>query len=90
MSWMTPALVTTLAPLYRPMPEAPRGIIRMPAGQTVLLDPVSAGESRQIEVLDGVGRVLCPCEETQGMTLAFLQQNDRITTGPSVQRRGLH
>lgn len=77
---MTHALVTTLSPLYRPMPETPRGIIRMPAGQKVLLDPVSAGESRQIEVLDGVGRVLCPCEETQGMTLAFLQQNDRITT----------
>lgn len=72
--------LTAVTSLYRPMPDLPRGVIRMPTGQTVLLDPVSAGKSRQIEVLEGVGRVLCPCEETEGMTLAFLQQGDSITT----------
>ena len=33
-----------------------------------------------LEVLDGVARVYCPCEETEGMTLAFLQQGDQVRT----------
>ncbi len=31
-------------------------------------------------MLDGVARVYCPCEETEGMTLAFLQQGDQLRT----------
>ncbi|TGG78286.1 MAG: Crp/Fnr family transcriptional regulator [Aphanocapsa feldmannii 277cV] len=72
----------SLTAAFRPMPDAaPRSAVRMPVGQTALLDPVgSDGGGRQIEVLEGVGRVLCPCEETEGMTLAFLHSGDRLMT----------
>ena len=30
--------------------------------------------------MEGVCRVYCPCEETEGMTLAFLQPGDRLRT----------
>ena len=33
-----------------------------------------------MEVLEGVARVYCPCEETEGMTLAFLQSGDQLRT----------
>jgi len=33
-----------------------------------------------LEVVEGVCRVYCPCEETEGMTLAFLQAGDRLRT----------
>ena len=33
-----------------------------------------------LEVMEGVCRVYCPCEETEGMTLAFLQSGDRLRT----------
>ena len=33
-----------------------------------------------MEVLDGIARVYCPCEETEGMTLAFLQSGDQLRT----------
>jgi hypothetical protein len=33
-----------------------------------------------LEVLEGVARVYCPCEETEGMTLAFLQEGDQVRT----------
>jgi len=54
----------------------------MPIGQTVLLDsttrPGPGGHC--IEVLEGIARVFCPCEETEGMTLAFLQAGDQLRT----------
>ena len=52
----------------------------MPRLQTVLLDPVGRDQATVLEVLEGVCRVYCPCEETEGMTLAFLQSGDRLRT----------
>jgi hypothetical protein len=52
----------------------------MPAGQTVLIDPRLQPGSCCLEVLEGVARVYCPCEETEGMTLAFLQAGDQLRT----------
>ena len=52
----------------------------MPRLQTVLLDPAGRDQATVLEVLEGVCRVYCPCEETEGMTLAFLQSGDRLRT----------
>ena len=52
----------------------------MPRQQTVLLDPSGRDQATVLEVLEGVCRVYCPCEETEGMTLAFLQSGDRLRT----------
>jgi hypothetical protein len=65
---------------FRFLPDDPVAAVRMPAGQTVLLDPARRPSGSCIEVLDGVARVYCPCEETEGMTLAFLQAGDQLCT----------
>ena len=62
------------------LPDAPLNAVRMPVGQTVLLDPSLRPQGSCIEVLDGMARVYCPCEETEGMTLAFLQPGDQLRT----------
>ena len=54
--------------------------VRLPVGQVVLLDPVLRPQASCIEVLEGMARVYCPCEETEGMTLAFLQPGDQLRT----------
>jgi CRP-like cAMP-binding protein len=56
------------------------GPIRMPVGQTVLIDPSLRPQASCIEVIEGIARVYCPCEETEGMTLAFLQPGDHLAT----------
>ena len=61
-------------------PDAPLAAVRLPAGQCVLLDPTPRSGGSCLEVLDGVARVFCPCEETEGMTLAFLQPGDQLRT----------
>jgi CRP-like cAMP-binding protein len=33
-----------------------------------------------MEVIDGIARVFCPCEETEGMTIAFLQAGESLRT----------
>jgi CRP-like cAMP-binding protein len=65
---------------FRFLPDAPVNAVRMPVGQTVLLDPALRPEGACIEVLEGMARVYCPCEETEGMTLAFLQPGDQLRT----------
>ena len=65
---------------FRFLPDAPVNAVRMPVGQTVLLDPALRPEGSCIEVLEGMARVYCPCEETEGMTLAFLQPGDQLRT----------
>ena len=62
------------------LPADSLAAMRMPAGQTVLLDPAHRPSGSFIEVLDWVARVYCPCEETEGMTLAFLQAGDQLCT----------
>ena len=52
----------------------------MPRSQTVLIDPAGRDQASVLEVIEGVCRVYCPCEETEGMTLAFLQSGDRLRT----------
>ncbi|MCT0214026.1 helix-turn-helix domain-containing protein [Synechococcus sp. CS-1324] len=65
---------------FRFLPDSPSTAVRMPVGQTVLLDPAGRPGGCCLEVLEGVARVYCPCEETEGMTLAFLQAGDRLRT----------
>lgn len=52
----------------------------MPAGQSVLIDNSQLKVRSCLEVVKGVARVYCPCEETEGMTLAFLQEGDELRT----------
>ncbi len=52
----------------------------MATGQSVLIDPSARRGKTCLEVLDGIARVYCPCEETEGMTLAFLQSGDQLRT----------
>ena len=52
----------------------------MPRSQTVLIDPSGRDQATVLEVIEGVCRVYCPCEETEGMSLAFLQSGDRLRT----------
>jgi len=54
--------------------------IRLPIGRSVLLDPGLSPPGSCLEVLEGIARVYCPCEETEGMTLAFLQAGDQLRT----------
>ena len=54
--------------------------VRVPVGQSVLLDPALRPDGSCIEVIEGLARVYCPCEETEGMTLAFLQPGDQLRT----------
>ena len=65
---------------FRFLPDDPVAAVRVPAGQTVLIDPGLRPGATCLEVLDGVARVYCPCEETEGMTLAFLQAGDQLRT----------
>ncbi|MFY8149244.1 MAG: Crp/Fnr family transcriptional regulator [Prochlorococcaceae cyanobacterium] len=65
---------------FRFLPDAPCAAVRVSVGQTVLLDPGLRREGSCIEVLEGIARVYCPCEETEGMTLAFLQAGDQLRT----------
>ncbi len=65
---------------FRFLPDEPVAAVRMPTGQSVLIDPSARSGAGCIEVLEGVARVYCPCEETEGMTLAFLQSGDQLRT----------
>ena len=55
-------------------------IVRLVPGQSVLIDPSSRPMRTCLEVESGIARVYCPCEETEGMTLAFLQSGDQLRT----------
>ncbi|MEI7951659.1 MAG: helix-turn-helix domain-containing protein [Synechococcaceae cyanobacterium ELA182] len=55
-------------------------IVRLRVAQVVLIDPSLRPTGSTLEVLGGVARVFCPCEETGGMTLAFLQSGDHLCT----------
>ena len=52
--------------------------IRLAQGQSLLIDPAAGPAGSTLEVLEGVARVFCPCPETEGMTLAFLQAGDQL------------
>ena len=65
---------------FRSYSEPPSSAVRMATGQSVLIDPSSRRGDTCLEVIDGIARVYCPCEETEGMTLAFLQSGDQLRT----------
>ena len=65
---------------FRSYTDTPPSAVRMATGQSVLIDPSSRRGDTCLEVLDGIARVYCPCEETEGMTLAFLQSGDQLRT----------
>ncbi|MFM2172840.1 MAG: hypothetical protein RLZZ54_767 [Cyanobacteriota bacterium] len=60
------------------LPTAPFRTVRLPAGHSVLLNPALLPDACCIEVVEGMARVYCPCEETEGMTIAFLQPGDQL------------
>jgi len=68
------------ATAYRFLPDNSIAPLSMPRSQTVLIDPAGRDQATVLEVIEGVCRVYCPCEETEGMTLAFLQSGDRLRT----------
>ncbi|MEI7664897.1 MAG: helix-turn-helix domain-containing protein [Synechococcaceae cyanobacterium ELA263] len=63
---------------FRDRPLDGAAIVRLRVGQVLLLDPAGRPAGSTLEVLEGVARVFCPCEETGGMTLAFLQSGDHL------------
>ena len=56
------------ASAYRFLPDNPIAPLSMPRSQTVLIDPAGRDQATVLEVIEGVCRVYCPCEETEGMT----------------------
>ncbi len=68
-----------VASLLKP-PSVRRPAVRLPLGHSVLLDSGARTGGSCLEVLEGVARVYCPCPETEGMTLAFLQPGDQLRT----------
>ena len=65
---------------FRFLPDDPFPAVRMPTGHSVLIDTSARKDGSCLEVLEGIARVYCPCEETEGMTLAFLQPGDQLRT----------
>ena len=65
---------------FRILPDNSIAAVRMATGQSVLIDPSARSGNACLEVLEGIARVYCPCEETEGMTLAFLQEGDQLRT----------
>ena len=65
---------------FRFLPDDPVASIKLRPGQTVMVDPSARRGGSCLEVLEGVARVYCPCEETEGMTPAFLQEGDQVRT----------
>ena len=65
---------------FRFLPDDPVPAVRMPTGQSILIDPAARSGGACIEVVEGIARVYCPSEETEGMTLAFLQEGDQLRT----------
>ena len=54
------------ASAYRFLPDDSVAPMSMPRQQTVLLDPAGREQATVLEVMEGVCRVYCPCEETEG------------------------
>ena len=65
---------------FNPYEEYSSKTVRIITGQSVLIDPSSRPMGTCLEIESGIARVYCPCEETDGMTLAFLQSGDQLRT----------
>ena len=67
--------------VFRVLPIQSPPTLRLSVGQMVFLDPAARADAGScLEVLEGIARVFCSCEETGGMTLAFLQAGDQLRT----------
>ena len=58
--------------------ESSSKTVRLVTGQSVLIDPLSRPRGTCLEIESGIARVYCPCDETEGMTLGFLQSGDQL------------
>ncbi len=53
------------------------GLVRMASGQSLLLDSGRFGPTAALEIVDGIGRLSCSCDQGEAMTIAFLQAGDQ-------------
>jgi len=53
-------------------------LILLAEGRTMFLDPAGQAHGTLLQVHQGVARVFCACPETDGMSLAFLQDGDTL------------
>ena len=56
--------------------EPPVALVRIATGQSLLLDSGRFGPSDAVEIVEGIGRLSCSCEQGEAMTIAFLQSGD--------------
>jgi hypothetical protein len=57
--------------------EPNAALVRIASGQCLLLDTGRFGPSAAVEVVEGIGRLACSCEQGEAMTIAFLQSGDQ-------------
>ena len=53
------------------------GLVQMASGQSLLLDSGRFGPTAALEIVDGIGRLSCSCDQGEAMTIAFLQAGDQ-------------
>ena len=56
--------------------EPPADLVRIGSGQSLLLDAGRLGSSAALEIVEGIGRLSCSCEQGEAITIAFLQAGD--------------
>ena len=52
-------------------------LVRIASGQSLWLDNGPFGPSPALEIVEGIGRLSCSCEQGDAMTIAFLQAGDQ-------------
>ena len=57
--------------------EPPAALVRIGSGQSLLLDGGRLGSSAALEIVEGIGRLSCSCEQGEAITIAFLQAGDQ-------------
>ena len=61
-----------------PLLNEPAGaLVRIASGQSLWLDTGPFGPSAALEIVEGIGRLSCSCEQGDAMTIAFLQAGDQ-------------
>jgi len=57
--------------------EPAGALVRIASGQSLWLDTGPFGPSAALEIVEGIGRLSCSCEQGDAMTIAFLQAGDQ-------------
>lgn len=57
--------------------EPPKALVRIAPSQSLLLDTGRFGPSAALEIVHGIGRLSCSCDQGEAMTIAFLQTGDQ-------------